>query len=145
MTRHFRHILSLAAVSAAFFSCTSMDMVHSDAAIEEGRIIITGTVSDLTDSTPIEDIRIVFEAHLHDSTLPEPVDRQTEYTGSDGIYTIHASGFYDALTCTVTAEDENGIYKEASKEINVTWNGTAYDRETGTFVVNDCNFHLEKR
>lgn len=145
MTRHIKQIFLLLTASASFLSCSATLMEGDVSDMKDGsRIVITGTVSDASDNYPIEDIKVVFKAYLPETSPSNPVTTLTEYTGSNGIYTIHAEGLGAISACTLTAEDETGTYATSSTRINVTWSGTAYDKESNTFVVNGCNFHLEK-
>lgn len=49
------------------------------------------------------------------------------------------------LECRLTASDEKDTYSKAEIEISVPWNGTSFNSKNGEFVINDCNFYLQKR
>ena len=68
------------------------------------------------------------------------------HTTSKGTYTINVSGVInEPLLCILTAEDVTDAYEGKSNQVNISWRGTSFDRETGTFVVNDCSFQLSKK
>lgn len=139
MTRNFVNTLTLLCAAAISSSCSAGLLPEDAAALDgDGTIMISGAVS--SDNEPLEGIKMVFEAY---GSSAVPIMITNAYTGSKGTYTIHAQGFSAPVTCTVSASDESGTYESQSTEINVSWNGSAYDKERNTFVVNDCNFHLK--
>lgn len=141
MTKRLLNILILLCAAAISLSCSAGLLSEDAAALDgDGTIMISGAVS--SDDKPLEGIKMVFEAY---GNGPKPIMTMNAYTGSDGIYSIHATGFSGPVTCTVSATDESKTYEDSkSAEINVSWQGSAYDKERNTFVVNDCNFHLNK-
>ena len=44
----------------------------------------------------------------------------------------------------LTANDKEGKYSSVEKVILITWSETSYDAQRMAFVVNDCDFQLEK-
>lgn len=140
MTKRLLNIFILLCAAAISLSCSS-GLLPEDAAVldGDGTIMISGAVS--SDDTPLEGIKMVFEAY---GSSAMPIMTTNAYTGSKGTYTIHAQGFSGPVTCIVNACDESGTYESQSTEINVSWKGSAYDKDRNTFVVNDCNFHLKK-
>lgn len=144
MRKFFTKITTLLLISAAFVACDAGLLDNSDVLNGDGILIINGTVSDKTDSSPLEDIKIIFKAYPANSSS-RSVLTKTEYTSSKGIFVIKAEGFAADVHCVITAEDESGKYEGCSNEINVTWSGNAYNKETNTFAVNGCNFHMKKK
>lgn len=140
MTKRLFNIFILLCAAAISLSCSGL-LNEDPAALDgDGTIMICGTVS--SDDKPLEGIKMVFKAYENGSS---PIMTMNAYTGSDGIYSIHATGFSGPVTCTVSATDESKTYEDSkAAEINVSWQGSAYDKERNTFVVNDCNFHLNK-
>ena len=123
---------------AAFCSCSKFD-----AQIAEGAsITISGNVSDISSGKALEDVRIQFLAYDSRNMKGLPVTEQKVYTDSKGTYTISASGFASPVTCVIIAEGEG--YGSVRKEVFINWEGSSYDRESNTFYVNECNFHMER-
>lgn len=145
MRKIILNITTLLLISAAFVGCNVGILDDKSKVLDgDGVLIINGTVSDKADGSPLEDIKIVFNAY------PSKGDKRsaltlTEYTSSKGVFIIRAEGFSDNVHCVISAEDDKGIYSSSYTDINVTWCGTAYDINNNSFVVNDCNFHLSKK
>ena len=57
---------------------------------------------------------------------------------------VEAEGYTSEINCTMTASDNEGNYIESKIELNIDWNSSVFNAETGIFFVNDCNFHLQK-
>lgn len=124
---------------AAFYSCSSMT---SEDMQQGGTIMITGTVSSSDSGSPVEGVKIMFNAFSQTGST-EPVNSQNVYTDSNGIYSIAAEDISTTVTCIITAEHPEYISEE--KEIIVNWKGISYDAMRGTFYVNDCDFYLGKK
>ena len=127
---------------AAFCSCTSVGDPYLTDTDGTGTIIITGTVSEAAVNTPIEGIKLIFEAYKPASHSNEPITAINAYTDSQGTFSITAEGFTSAVTGIITTDHPD--YKNVSKQVMITWKGTSYDPETRTFFVNNCDFHIEK-
>ena len=128
---------------AAFCSCSSMD---SDPKIDTdgtGTIIISGTVSEAAGNTPIEGIKIIFQAFDSEENNSEPIKSINAYTDSQGAFNITAEGFTSAVTGTIATDHQD--YSNVMKELMVTWKGTSYDPDTRTFYINNCDFRIEKK
>lgn len=138
MFNWIKHILCLVVPVLALTSCSKDD---SSLLEGEGTIIITGIVTDMATGNPLRDIKITFEAYTPKGRL---IETKTSYSSSDGIYGVEADGFNGIVNCIMTAEDASGVYQKAKIEINIPWKGTSFNREKGIFVVNDCNFYLDK-
>ena len=145
MKKDFLNILTMLLTMAAFLSC-SKEMpggIHEDAmgnpAIRS--VIITGAVTDAQSGQVLEDITIHFEAYSQNAPGTSPLIIDEVHTTSKGTYTINVSGVInEPLLCILTAEDGTDAYEGKSN-----WRGTSFDRKTGTFVVNDCSFQLNKK
>ena len=108
-------------------------------------IIITGAVTDASTGQPLEDITIHFKAYPQDIPDASPIFTDEVHSTSSGTFTIHASGnIYESLLCVLTAQDAGNIYESKTNQVIVTWSGPSFDRNSGTFVVNDCTFQLKK-
>ena len=150
MRRHLISIICIAtllSVPAAVSSC-SVEMMDKDEAegnipTEKG-ILVTGSVSD-NQGNALEDITITFEAYPRDNASAAAVSSEITYTNSKGTYSILARGADMPLMCTVTAEDRNGRFESMSQQIIVQWKGTSFDKESNTFIVNDCNFKMSEK
>ena len=108
----------------------------------EGTVIITGIVSDKDSGAPLKDIKILYEAY---STRGKLIDTKTVYSSGDGTYTIENGGYTAEINCTLKAADSDNIYSAGEIELNVDWNGSPFNKEAGTFIVNNCNFYLKKK
>lgn len=144
MNVFFRNIIFLLSAVTAFVSCSEAFIVMDKVDDAEGRIIITGTISELGSAQPLKDIRVVFQAYDAEAASLSLVCKDEVYSGNDGVYAIEAYAPGGRLRCVLTAEDMNGKYKSQTQEIIVTWSGPSYDRHSNSFVVNDCNFQLSK-
>jgi hypothetical protein len=109
-------------------------------------VIITGVVTDAQNGQVLEDITIHFDAYPQNAPDTSPLLIDEVHTTSRGTYTIKVSGvIHKPLICILTAEDDTNAYESKSNQVNITWRGTSFDRKTGTFVVNDCSFQLNKK
>ena len=124
---------------AAFCSCSSDS---DDTVMTGGTVMISGTVSSMDTNTPVEEVKIVFNAYS-DNGSSSPINTQNVYTDSHGTFNIIAEIISTAVTCVITTE--HGEYKSERKEIIVNWKGLSYDASHRTFFVNDCNFHIVKK
>lgn len=141
-------LMALSAMTALVSCSTGMDKEPSHDMSESSdsrSIIITGAVTDAHDAYPLEDITIHFQAYPQDAPDASPIMTDEVYTTSNGTFTIHENvETYKSLLCVLTASDPDNIYASQTKQVIVTWGGTSYDKKSGTFVVNDCIFHLNK-
>lgn len=135
-------------VSASSVSC-SLALLNDETVSLDGecRVIVTGVVSDVADNTPVTGAKITFSAYPNNTLYPLPLVTKTVYSDSKGIYSVDAIGFEEEITCKVTAEgpeDSKIEYKKMTSELLIPWKGAAYDEESCTFFVNDCNFQMKK-
>lgn len=107
----------------------------------EGTVIISGIISDKDSGKPLKDIKVEYEAY---SLRGKLIDTKTVYSSSDGTYTIENSGYTTVINCILKASDSENIYAEGEIELNVYWEGSPFNVEDETFVVNNCNFYLKK-
>lgn len=140
MKRYIFYIISMLLALPAAFSCESM---HNDQA-EDYRLVITGTVSDFVTDAPLEGIKISMSARIKGDTKGRPLYEMNVYTDNHGAYTIDLNSYPNPLTCTITASDKDKVYESSTNEVEVKWSGVAFDSFSSMFVVNDCNFKLEK-
>lgn len=108
----------------------------------EGTVVISGIVSDKTSISPLKDMKIVYEAY---TTRGKLIDTKTVYSSSDGTYTVESSGYTSEIRCVLKASDSSKSYDNGKIELHVDWNGSPYNKEVSTFVVNDCNIYMRKR
>lgn len=146
MKLFLRNILILLPFSAAVCSCSlaKSDADFSFNDVHKGRILITGTVSELGSAQPLKDIKITFKAYLPDNSGATLILTDEVYSGNDGIYVINASAVKTPLLCKIIAEDMNSVYESQTHDISVTWSGPSYDKKNTSFVVNDSHFQLQK-
>lgn len=138
----FRKITILITFAAVLCSCSKallFDDNTNGLNGNTGKLIIKGIITDNSDFSTLEGIQVSFQCSQED------FEKTTVYTDNNGIYTIIANGFTQSITGCVTAKDPDERYSSASREINVNWKGEAYDPVTSTFVVNDCNFMIQKK
>lgn len=109
--------------------------------VGEGTVIISGIVSDQNTGALLKDATITYESY---DLRGKMIQTKKSYSSSNGTYVIEANGYTSKITCTLTASVTDGSYSESQIELNVDWNGSMFNAETDTFVVNDCNFHLQK-
>lgn len=108
----------------------------------EGTVIISGVVSDKSSTSPVKDMKIIFEAY---TTRGKLIDSKTVYSSSDGTYTVESSGYTSEINCILKASDSSDTYAESTVELNVDWNGSPFDKATRTFFVNNCNFYMKRK
>lgn len=109
--------------------------------VGEGTVIISGIVSDQNTGALLKDATITFKSYNLRGKL---LKTKTSYSSGNGTYVIEDSGYTSEITCILTASVPDGSHSESQIELNVDWNGSMFNAETDTFVVNDCNFHLQK-
>ena len=147
MTYRFKNIFIflLAAVSA--LSCSKAILADGSADIADGsgKVIINGTVSEKQGLIPLEGIKVTFTASQNSRSANSPIIQKHGYSDSQGKFSIEAEGFSTPLRCSITAEDQDGIYKGSGTTIDITWNGPTYDSARKTYIVNDCDLYLEKK
>jgi hypothetical protein len=149
MKKNILNIMMMLLTMAAFLSC-SKEMpggIHGDTMenLDIRSIIITGAVTDAHNGQVLEDITIHFEAYHQNATDASPLIIDQVHTTSLGTYTINVSGdFNEPVLCILRSHDTRNIYASKTNHVNISWGGTSYDRKTGTFVVNDCNFQLNR-
>lgn len=108
----------------------------------EGTVVISGIVSDKTSTSPLKDMKIVYEAY---TTRGKLIDTKTVYSSGDGTYTVEGSGYTSEIKCVLKASDSSKSYANGKIELHVDWNGSPYNKEVSTFFVNDCNIYMRKR
>lgn len=108
----------------------------------EGTVVVSGIVSDKSSTSPLNDMKIVFEAY---STRGKLIDTQTVYSSSDGTYTVESSGYTSEIKCILKASDSSKSYTNGKIELHVDWDGSPFNKETNTFFVNNCNFYMKKK
>ena len=148
MKRHILNILILLLASTAVLSC-SAGMVNELEDIKgqtaEYRLVISGAVSDMESTMPLEDIRIVMTSEEQTEEGKSEKDTFTVYTDNAGLFTINIGGFRYLVSIVLEADDPHGSYRSARHEIPlITWNSN-YNMSAGTFYINDCNFYMEKK
>ena len=141
MKRKIIYILVMLLALPAAFSCEDMNLgVNADY-----RLVITGTVSDFNTNAPLEGIKVSFSARIQGDTKGKPLYEVNVYTDNRGAYTIDMDTYRTSVTCTITASDTEDIYISSANEVEVTWSGVSFDSFSSTFVVNDCDFKLERK
>lgn len=135
-------MLALLSAATAVLSCSAE--MNDEILFTERTILVTGSVSDISGNA-LEDITITLKAYPQDDAAAAPVASETAYTSNKGTYSIRAKGADEPLLCIVTAEDINGIYKNQTQQLLISWKGMSFDEASNMFVVNDCNFQLSKK
>ena len=146
MKRNLLHIIIMLLALPAAFSCEAVLALDKVEAPDSDNLslVITGTVSDFSTDGALEGIKILFSAYPKEKG-DKALSEMNVYTDNHGVYRIEAAGFSEAITCTLTACDTEDLYVEATQEVEVAWSGVAFDAMNEKFVVNDCNFKLEKK
>lgn len=145
MKRNIFNIFAMLLTLSAAFSCSAFEEPDKDFSSETLSFVITGTVSDFTTSVPLEGIKISVSVYPAADPDGPAVEEMNVYTGNNGIYTIEAEGHDDALRCVLAVSDPEDVYEEAVQEVGITWTGVSYDGFNSRFVVNDCDFKLNKK
>ena len=141
------YIAALLSVATAVLSCSVgvFDaMPDIEGASPEKMISITGAVCS-HDGQLIEDVAITFKSYLQNDMDAAPITTETVYSNSKGEFSILAEGADTDLFCILTAEDPSGLYESQTRQILVSWEGVSFDRLSNRYVVNDCNFALNRR
>lgn len=148
MLRKFiTHTAALLSVATAVLSCSvglydAMDELEG--VMPEKNILITGSVCN-QDGQSLEDIAITFKSYPQDDVNAAPISNETVYSNSKGTFSLEAEGADIDLLCILIAEDPDGIYESQNQQIFVSWKGVSFDEMTGTYIVNDCNFVLNRK
>jgi hypothetical protein len=148
MMKNLSYILTLLLAATAVLSCSKADIAIEDVVENTGErsIIITGAVTDAQNGQALEDITIHFKAYPQDSPDASPIIIDEVHTNSKGEYTIQIYGdFHEPLLCTLSTQDSKDTYETKTNQVIISWNGTSFDKNSGTFVINDCSFQLSKR
>lgn len=146
MKLNFINRIMLLSASIAALSC-SMEVPQNPESPDSDfyTIVVSGTASDKENGTPLEGIRISIQTNGITSSDKRESRTSTTFTDNRGFFTITADGFVRQISCTITAEDNSGLYGSARQDLNISWSGTSFDEYTGYFYVNDCDFYLEKQ
>lgn len=137
-------ILMLLALPAAF-SCSAFLMETENASIgEDMSLLITGTVSEIGSSVPLEGMKISFKAYPKGRTGETALHELNVYTDNHGSYILESEGYSEEITCHITASDTEQTYSSSVNEVEIAWSGVSFDKEKGRFVVNDCDFKLSR-
>ncbi len=156
--KHIINIVILLLLSAtAVLSCDARLMELPPTADDDGgyyqpepdgtasySLVISGMAIDVRDSRCLEEIKITvtaLEQTGEDSTKEHTV---ITYTDNSGLYSMKMEGFENPVSCTVTAEDPNGLYGPGTHEIpSIEWDSD-YNMQDHIFFVNNCDFYLSK-
>ena len=141
------YIAALLSVATAVLSCSVGvydAMPDMEGALPEKMISITGAVCS-QDGQVLEDIAITFRSYLQNDMDAALITTKTVYSNSKGEFSILAEGADTDLFCNLTAEDPSGLYESQTRKILVSWEGVSFDRLSNTYVVNDCNFVLNRK
>lgn len=140
-------IAALLSVATAVLSCSTgayVDRPDMEDVLPAKSILITGSVSNM-EGQPLEDVKIVFKAYPKDDVNAAHISTETAYSNSKGTFSIIADGADMDLVCIVSAEDRDDIYESQSNEILVSWKGLSFDASNNQYIVNDCNFVLNRK
>lgn len=139
------NITMLLSVTIAALSCSTEAPFSYDVNTHSSyTIIISGTASDKSSSTPLEGIRISLYATEKGNDKESGMKTKAVYTDSKGYFALSLGGFSKPAHCTIMANDPEGIYETVQQDINISWNGTSFDEQTGCFYVNSCDFYMDK-
>ena len=138
----YRTILTLLLAFTAL-SCEKAFMAEDNMAADKPyTLYISGTVSDIDTSLPLEGIRLTFNAFISsDSPIPEL--SKTVYSDSKGAYQLTIEELKTSVKYTITADDPNSIYNSHSGEITVRPGGPSFI--DNSFYINDFNIWLKKK
>jgi len=115
-------------------SCSKAFMLEDGDALKgnKGSLLISGTVSSIEDKSPINGVEI----SLNDSLVCS--------SNAEGAYQMYLKNMEKAVELRLTANDKEGKYSSVEKVILITWSETSYDAQRMAFVVNDCDFQMER-
>lgn len=137
------YMVALLSAATAVLSC-SMAMYDGELPYMERTMLVTGSVSDMSGNA-LEDITITLKAYPQDDAAASLVTSETTYTSNKGTYSIHTKGAETPLLCIITAEDMSGVYESQTQQVIISWKGMSFDEVSNMFVVNDCNFKLDRK
>ena len=148
MRTRIAHILILLLAATVAVSCSKADMAIEDMAGKPRvrSILITGAVMDAQSGQALENITIHLRAYPQDSPDASPIIIDEVHTNSNGEYTVQIYGdFHEPLLCTLSTQDSKDTYETKTNQVIISWSGTSFDKSSGTFVINDCSFQLNKK
>lgn len=142
----FVNMIMLLSILVAALSCSIGPDAEPGPAEYEGTytVVVSGTASDKETTLPLEGIKITLHAAEPIIDGQGEVRTTTAYTDNRGRFMLTAEGFTREISCTITSDDLTGRYGYGRQDINISWSGPSYDKHTGVFYVNDCDFYLEK-
>ena len=141
------YIAALLSVATAVLSCSAGNYeYYPDPAgpKPERSILITGSVCD-KGGQALKNISIAFKSYPQQDADANPISTETVYSSSNGEFSIHAEGADMDLICILTADDPEGIYESQNLQVFVSWKGVSFEERTQTYIVNDCNFALNRK
>lgn len=145
MKKAIRNIFMILLAAAAAISCDKALLADNGYELDgDYRIVVSGSVSALEGNAPLEEIKVTFNAYPVEVLYPLPIFSTTVYTDNKGLYSFDAKGFSSPITCSITAESQEGSYSSSTQEIKISWTGPSFDMEHKTFFVNNCDFKLSK-
>lgn len=138
----FKRLILLLSIIMPLVSC-SKALLFEDSSSgldgKEGKLIISGIVTDRVTGTTIKGISISFQCDAPD------FEKITVETDSEGIFIIKTTGFTSTINACVTARDTQDNYLAITRDLKIDWKGESYDNRTGLFAINDCNFQLQSK
>lgn len=108
--------------------------------LQDGVVVITGSVSEAGTGAPLQDVRITLEAKSESDIT---IDRKTSYSTSDGIFTIRTGRLKKVSRCILTANAKEG-YEDSNIEVVISPDEYSYNPKERILHVNDCNFYMQK-
>ena len=137
-----RTILTLLLAFTAL-SCQKAFMAEDNMAADKPyTLYISGTVSDIDTSLPLEGIRLTFDAHIS-SGNPISELSKTVYSDSKGAYQLSIEGLHTPVKYSITAEDPDSRYNSHCGEISVKPEGPSFI--DNSFYINDFNIWLKNK
>lgn len=148
MNRTIAHIFAASLFTLSLASCNAEMSLYPDynevPSADGYTVIISGTASDRHTAEPLENVKVTLHAAEITGDDHGTIYTKSVYTDNRGKYEIREDGFRKMIICRLTAEDQTGLYQNASAEMNVTWSGPSFDAVNGAFYANDIDFYLEK-
>ena len=138
----YRTILALL-LAFTTLSCQKAFMAEDNMATAQPyTLYISGTVSDIDTSLPLEGIKLTFNAYIS-SEGPISELSKAVYSDSKGAYQLSIEELQTPVRYTITADDPNSGYNSHSGEISVNPDGPSFINNS--FYINDFNIWLKKK
>ena len=145
--RHLSWLLAIFAIALPLLSGCSKETGDKE---EGATVVVHGRTLDKATVAPIMGIRVVLNAYsTSDSRTRKPVQSDTTYTRTDGLFEIITTENHSSLTYELVATDveelTGGRYSESVIGISLSPDSPSFNPTTNTYHMEGNDFYMEKK